>query len=147
VVRQDPHGDSNDVYSLTYQFKDGLILNHRGEHLKNEHGFVCDCTAFGQTGYLETGYAGYVKLHGGKEPYEGGQVVDLYPQGAIRNIAAFHRDIVGGVYDNVTLEPSINANLAVILGREAAARNGAMTWDALMQENRRIEADLTGLTA
>jgi hypothetical protein len=74
-------------------------------------------------------------------------VVDLYPQGAIRNIAAFHRDIVGGVYDNVTLEPSINANLAVILGREAAARNGAMTWDALMQENRRIEADLTGLTA
>ncbi len=147
VVRQDPHGDANDVYSLTYQFKDGLILNHRGEHLKNEHGFVCDCTAFGQTGYLETGYAGHVKLHGGKEPYEGGQVVDLYPQGALRNIAAFHRDIVGGVYDNATLEPSINANLAVILGREAAAKNGTMTWEALMQENRRIEADLTGLTA
>ncbi|HDP34825.1 MAG TPA: Gfo/Idh/MocA family oxidoreductase [Candidatus Hydrogenedentes bacterium] len=145
IVRNDPHGDSHDVYSLTYQFKDGLILNHRGEHLKNEHGFKCECIAFGQTGYLEAGYSSHVRLHGGVEPYEGGQVVDLYPQGAIRNIETFHESIVNGVYDNPTLEPSINANLAVILGREAAAKKTSMTWDELMRENRKIEVDTTGL--
>lgn len=146
TVRENPHGDSNDVYSLTYQFKNGLLLNHRGEHLKNEHGFVCDCTAFGQTGYLETGYAGHVKLYGGKEPWEGGQVVDLYPQGAIRNIDTFHKNIVNGVYDNPTLEPSINANLTVILGRDAALGNSSLTWEEMLKENKRIEPDLTGLT-
>jgi myo-inositol 2-dehydrogenase / D-chiro-inositol 1-dehydrogenase len=146
MLRDQPHGDSHDLYSLTYQFKNGLVLNHRGEHLRNEHKFSSDCTAYGQTGFLETGYSKEVRLLGGKEPYEGGQVVDLYPQGAIRNIATFHQSIVNGVYDNPTLEPSINANLAVILGREAAAKNGAMTWDELLKENRRIEVDMSGLT-
>lgn len=146
IVRKDPHGDSRDVYSLTYQFKDGLVLNHRGEHLKNEHGFVCDCTAFGQHGYMETGYTGHVQVYGGKEPYEGGKVEDLYQQGAIRNIDAFHKNITAGVYDNPTLEPSINSNLAVILGREAAARNSMLTWEELLKENKPVKADLTGLT-
>lgn len=146
LVRENPNSDSHDVYSLTYQFQNGLVLNHRGEHLKNENKFKCECTAYGQSGYLETSYSGEVKMAGGKEPYAGGQVVDLYPQGAIRNIATFHKSIIEGVYDNPTLEPSINANLAVILGRDAAAKNGAMTWDELLKENRRIEVDMSGLT-
>ncbi len=145
IARNDPHGDSHDVYSLTYRFKNGLILNHRGEHLKNEHGFLCECVAYGQTGHLETSYSGQVRLLGGREPYDGGQVVDLYPQGALRNIAAFHQSIVEGTYDNPTLEPSVNAALAAILGREAALKNTSLTWEELLQENRRLEVNTDGL--
>ena len=35
IGRSDPHGDSHDVFSVTYEFPNGMILNHRGEHLKN----------------------------------------------------------------------------------------------------------------
>jgi predicted dehydrogenase len=50
--KPEPHGDTCDVYSITYQFEDGLILNHRGEHINNTHGFMCNCFAFGQYGYI-----------------------------------------------------------------------------------------------
>ena len=52
-----------------------------------------------------------------------------------------------GVYDNPTIEPSVNATLATILGREAARRRTKLTLDELLHENRRLEPDLTGLTA
>ncbi len=145
LVRNEPHSDSHDVYSLTYEFKNGLVLNHWGEHLKNHHYFKCECAAFGQTGYLEAGYSGQVKIHGGAKPFEGGPVEDLYPRGAMRNIETFHKSIINGVYDNPTLEPSVNANLTVILGREAATRNTSLTWEDLLRENRRLEVDTTGL--
>ncbi|MHC4435069.1 MAG: Gfo/Idh/MocA family protein, partial [Planctomycetota bacterium] len=41
TARNNPHGDAADVYSLTYQFDDGLIQNHREEHLRNTNGFNC----------------------------------------------------------------------------------------------------------
>ena len=146
IVRREAHGDSHDVYSITFPFKNGVILNHRGEHLKNGHGFNCECTAYGQTGYLESGYTGHVRMHGGANPYEGGPVEDLYVQGALRNIDTFHTSIINGVYDNPTLEPSVNANLAAILGREAASKKTTITWDELIRQNRRLEVDTTGLT-
>lgn len=145
IARKEAHGDSHDVYSLTYRFKNGLILNHRGEHLKNEHQFNCECIAYGQTGWLETGYSGQVKMYGGVEPYEGGQVLDLYQQGALRNIDTFHQSIMNRQYDNPTLEPSVNANLAVILGRDAALRNDSLTWEAMLKENKALTVNTNGL--
>ena len=145
IVRADPHGDSHDVYSLTYTFQDGLILNHRGEHLKNRFGFLCECNAHCQDGHLETGYTGQVKILGIKTGYRGGKVEALYPRGAERNIATFHDNIVTGVYGNPTVEPSVNATLTTILGREAARRKTELTWEQIMQENESLPPDLNGL--
>ncbi len=73
--------------------------------------------------------------------------MDLYPSGARRNIDTFHKCVTDGLYDNPTVEPSVNATLATILGREAAHRRTRLTLDELLRENRRLEADLTGLRA
>ena len=145
LVRADAHGDSHDVYSLTYEFANGLILNHRGEHLKNRFEFRCDCFAQGRDGYLETGYTTRVRILGNRTGYRGGDVVNLYPAGAERNIATFHRCVTEGRYDNPTVEPSVSATLATILGREAARRRTKLTLDEVIRENRRLEPDLSGL--
>ena len=147
VVRNAPHGDSHDVYSITYEFGDGLVLNHWGEHLHNNHGFRCECAAYCQDGHLDTSYSGSVGMEGVRTSWEGGQVVDLYPQGAIRNIAEFHRCVCAGDCANVTVAPSVDATLTTMLGRDAAERKTRITWKEMMTEQRRIEPDLSGLTA
>ncbi|MBC8468261.1 MAG: Gfo/Idh/MocA family oxidoreductase [Planctomycetes bacterium] len=147
IVRRQPHGDSHDVYSVTFEFADGLILNHRGEHLKNRFEFRCDCFAQGRDGYLETGYTGRVRILGNIGGYRGGEVVNLYPSGAERNIDTFHKCVSNGIYENPTVEPSVNSTLSAILGREAAERNTKLTWDEVIRENKRLEVDFTGLKA
>lgn len=147
IARDDPHGDSHDVYSLTYEFPNGLILNHRGEHLKNRFDFHCECVAHCQNGYLETAYFGRTRMLGISTGWAGGDVVELYAQGARRNIATFHDSITKGDTSNPTAEPGVTATLATILGREAAVRGARLTWDEMMKENKRVEPDLSGLTA
>ncbi|MCP4455968.1 MAG: Gfo/Idh/MocA family oxidoreductase [Planctomycetes bacterium] len=144
-MRRNPHGDSHDVYSLTYEFANGIILNHRGEHLKNYHEFRSDCLAQGPDGYLETGYTSQVRSLAKSGGYRGGKVENLYRAGAERNIDAFHKSVINGHVDDPTVEPSVNATLATILGREAAARKTRLTWATLLKENKRIEPDLSGL--
>ena len=147
IVRADPHGDSHDAYSLTYEFANGLVLNHRGEHLRNRSEFRCECIAQGQDGWLESGYTSRVRILGNRAPWRGGDVVNLYRAGAERNIAAFHKAVLAGDASNPTIEPSIDATLVTILGREAARRRTKLTLDELIRENRRLEPDLTGLKA
>jgi len=147
IVRADPHGDSHDVFSITYEFANGLILNHRGEHLKNRSEFRSDCVAQGQDGYLETGYTSRVRILGNRTGYRGGDVVELYPRGAERNIDTFHKCVTQSRYDNPTVEPSINATLATILGREAGRRRAKLTLNEVLKEDRRLEPNLTGLKA
>lgn len=145
VARHDPHGDSHDVYSITYEFADGLIINHRGEHLRNRFDFHCDCVAHCQDGYLETAYNGKVFMSGIRTGWRGGEVENLYDRGARLNIAAFHDAVRNGVCDNPTVTPGIAATLATILGREAALRKSRVTWEEMIAEQRRIEPDLSGL--
>ncbi len=145
IVRRTPHGDSHDVYSLTYEFANSLILNHRGEHLKNHHGFRSDCLAQGPDGYIETGYTSQVRSLANSGGYRGGKVENLYRAGAQRNIDTFHKSVINGNTTNPTVEPSVNATLATILGREAALERTRLTWTDLLKQNKRIEPDLTGL--
>jgi len=57
-------------------------------------------------------------------------------------------DCTRGSYNTViTIDPSINATLTTILGREAARRRTKLTLDEVLRENRRLEPDLTGLKA
>jgi myo-inositol 2-dehydrogenase/D-chiro-inositol 1-dehydrogenase len=147
IGRSDPHGDSHDVFSVTYEFQNGIILNHRGEHLKNRSEFRSDCFAQGNDGFLETGYTSRVRILGNRTGWRGGDVVELYPRGAERNIDAFHKAVTTGDTTNPTIEPSINSTLTTILGREATRRRTKLTLEELLKENRRLEPDLKGLKA
>lgn len=145
IGRPDPHGDSHDLYSITFEFADGTIMNHVGSHIVAP--FHVRCVAYGQTGAMEIGYVGRAFVRDGSEPYEGGAVDDLYPAGAIRNIAVFHRAITAGDWANPTVEPSVNSTLATILGREAGRRRARLTMDELLRANERLTVDLRGLKA
>ncbi len=146
TVRDNPHGDTADVYSISYGFDDGLVQNHRGEHLRNTHGFTCNCIAYGQDGFAQIGYQGQASLRSNKGGYRGGEVKDLYVSGITRNLDRFEKEIRQQQYDNPTVQPSVNSTLATILGREAGKRNAIVTWDEMIAEGHRIEPDLTGLT-
>jgi len=144
-IKPDSHGDTNDVYSITYRFEDGLILNHRGEHVRNTHGFAANCVAYGQYGYAEINYEGNAGIRGNKGGYKGGEISGLYGEGISRNLDVFARNIADGIYDNPTAQSGVNSTLATILGREAGKKNGLVMWDDLIAANEKIEPDLSGL--
>jgi len=145
VGKSDAHGDTAYVYSLTYQFENGLIMNHQGEHLGNTKGFSCGCFAYGPEGYLEANYEGKAWIHGKRKTYRGGKVTNLYVEGIKRNLDKFYNGIVSGMYDNPTVQSSVNSTLAAILGRQASQRNTMLTWDEMVKENEKLEVDFTGL--
>ncbi|MDP6544251.1 MAG: Gfo/Idh/MocA family oxidoreductase [Phycisphaerae bacterium] len=145
VCKSGANGDTNLVYSLTFQFKDGLFLNHRGEHLRNSTRFAADCMAHCERGYIDTEYGGAVKMFGRGVKFNGGKVVGLYGNGAKRNVAKFHECITKGDCSNPTVKPSIDATLTTILGREAAAKRRTVTWAEMIKANKKVPVDLTGL--
>ena len=50
-----------------------------------------------------------------------------------------------GHFENGTVQRSVDGVLTCILGREAAARKMRLTMDELLNENQKLEVDLTGL--
>ena len=145
-MRENPHGDSHDTFSLLLEFADGLVINHRGKHLNNLSGFDVTCEIQGQTGHAQTGYGGQAFLKSRENSYTG-QVEGLYEAGAVRNIAAFHRNIVEGHFENPTVPRAVDGALATILGREAAAQRTKLAMEQLLKANKRLELDLRGLKA
>jgi myo-inositol 2-dehydrogenase / D-chiro-inositol 1-dehydrogenase len=147
IARKDPHGDSPDTNSVTLEFADGLILSHECKHHQTTgNNDFCGCVVYGQGAFMEGRYTGKTWLHGVKTAYKGGETTSMYLDGAVRNIATFHKNISGGVFDNVTVGPSVNSALTCILARDAAARRTKLTWDEMIRENKHIEVDLRGLT-
>ena len=144
-VKLNKNGDTNDVYSVTYQFDNGLIMNHRGEHMRNTHGFTCDCAAYGSEGYANISYRGQTILRGNKGGYRGGDVGNLYVNGIHRNLDKFEKAVREQDYANDTLHRSVDSTLTTILGRQAGMKNGTVTWDEMIEENEKFEVDLTGL--
>jgi predicted dehydrogenase len=146
IARPGPHGDSHDVFSLTFEFADGLIVSHRGKHLNNQTGFDVAVQIQGQTGHAQIGYGGKVFVKGPQNGYNG-DVQNPYEAGAVRNIATFHKNIAEGDCANPTVRRSIDGALTTILGREAGLRRTRVTMAELLAENRRLEVDLSGLRA
>ena len=144
-IKPDSHGDTNDCYSITYQFENGLILNHHGEHVRNIHGKGAHCTAYGQYGYAEINYGGNAGIRGNKGGYKGGEIKNLYREGISRNLDIFHKNITEGNYENPTAKSGVNSTLTTILGREAGKKNAKVMWDDLIAANQKIQPDLTGL--
>jgi len=147
ISRPDPHGDSHDVYGITYEFADGLIWTHTGRHANGTTGPddpLATCEFLGSA-YMKIGYGGRALIRGGTRHYAGGTIDDLYKAGAVRNIAAFHQNVAAGNFANDTMHLAVASCLATILAREACLRKGRLTMDELRKENRKIEVDLSGL--
>lgn len=149
TTRPDPHGDSHDLFAITYEFADGLLWNHTGRHVDGTVGPedpLATCEFLGQA-YMKIGYGGRALIRGGGISYPGGSIDDLYRAGAVRNIATFHQQVCEGDSSNPTVPMAIASCLATILGREAAARKVRLTMEELVRENKALTLDLTSLKA
>ena len=149
TARPNPHGDSHDMYGITYEFDDGLLWTHTGRHAKGTTGPedpLATCEFLGDA-YMIIGYGGKALIRGGPKHYPGGSIDNLYEAGAGRNIATFYRNVTQADCTNETVPLAIDSCLATLLAREACLRKGRMTMQELLQANRRLEVDLKGLKA
>jgi len=147
TYRPNPHGDRTDVCSVVYECADGTIWTHVTQALDNSFDVTSlSASFFGMkaTGHLR--YGGKVYVRGGDKHYAG-QMGSVYTEGAVRNIASFHRSITEGHFENASVQRAVDGHLTGILGREAAARRTKVTMEELLKENKRLEVDLKGLKA
>lgn len=149
IARANPHGDSHDMFGITFEFADGLIWTHSGRHARGQTGPddpLATCEFLGDA-YMKIGYGGRALIRGGAQHYGGGTIDNLYQAGAVRNIATFYKDVTQGNFANETVRMAIDSCLATILAREACLCKGRLTMEELRKENRQIEVNLAGLKA
>jgi predicted dehydrogenase len=139
-----PEGSIWDHFAVDYEFPDGFVLSFTAIQsipgVKDE----IRCRAFGSDGVIDTDYFGDVWIKGNK-PFEGGSTGNLYTTGAVTNILEFYANIANGDFTNATVAPSVRSNLTAVMARIAGYRRGEVTWNQMMSEAERLEANLTGL--
>ena len=146
IGRPNAHGDARGVCSVVFDYADGLVHNHIGQAVPNLADGGLACRILGTTANATLTYSGKSFIRGGPMQFSG-EVVNLYNDGIVRNVATFHDKITQNRCDNTDLHYAIDGTLTCILGREAAARRVCLTMDALLKENKKLEVDLHGLQA
>ena len=141
--RHRSYGTCWDHFSVLYQFPNEVEVTFHAKQLGQGMDDIL-CRVYGSEGTIDTNYFGAVSIRGNL-PYKGGDVVNLYREGAQTNIEYFHQSILNGRYANATVAPSVRSNLTTILGRTAAYQNREVTWDQMMQANEKFVTDLKGL--
>lgn len=141
-----PPGSIWDHFSVNYEFANGVPLSFTCVQTIPEMRDEITCRAYGSEGYFFGDYFGNVWIRG-NEPFPGGNVGNLYTDGAVTNILEFHQAILAGRCDNPTVAPSVRSNLTAVLGREAGYRGGELTFAELLKAGTKLEFDLGGLKA
>lgn len=144
ICRTDPHGDSHDVCSVIYEYANGAVHNHFGEALGNQTTGELSCRVHGVNGNALLNYWGKATMRSSDDAFSS-EVENLYDSGVVRNIASFYLQVTENRFQNDTVRRAVDGVLACVLGREAAARHSRLTMDELIQENKRLELDLTEL--
>ncbi len=141
-----PVGTCNDHFALLFEYPNKVGITFSSKQFEG-HGTQPDGIRnrmFGSKGVLETQYGGQVIIRG-ENFYRGGKSPAIYKDGAIVNIATFHKSIVEGTYDNPTVAPSVRSNLVTILGRTAAYTGRKVTWRKLVRSTEKLDANLKGV--
>lgn len=139
-------GNCFDTFSVVFQYPDNVGITFSSRQFEG-HGTQPDGIRnrmFGTKGVLETQYGGKVFIRG-KNFWKGGSSPQIYQQGAVSNIAAFHAHIRSGDCQNISVPPSVRSNLMTILGRTAAYTGQVVQWDQLLKSSERLDPGLKGL--
>ena len=146
IARPEPRGgDSPDVFSVIFEYEDGLVHDHFSQHLPNRTPGELSFKAFSYTGHAVINYWGSSAYEIRGQKRIEGAVENLYEAGAMRNIAAFYKAVLEGPYDNPTVPRAVAGCLTCILGREACLRGQRVPMAELLAEKRKLPLDLTGL--
>jgi len=141
-------GTCYDHFAVLFQYPNNVAVTFSSRQFEG-HGTQPEGIRnrmFGSKGVLETEYGGQVLIRG-ENFYHGGKTTEIYKQGAVNNIATFHKNIADGNYDNPTVEPSVRSNLVTILGRTAAYQVRKVTWYEIIRSKIKLDANLRGLKA
>ena len=133
----------NDHFGVIFSFPKEVLVNFTGTQFGTGYSDI-GCRMFGPQGTIDTHYFGIVQIVGHKS-YQGGKLKNLYADGAISNIAAFHTAIGKGDYSNATVPPSVRSNLTTILGRTAAYKKAEVTWDEMIRAGEKLDYSMAGL--
>ena len=146
TYRPKPQSDSHDLWFITYECPNGVRWSHQSVYIPNllPEGLSCQLSGVEEASAQIT-YFGKSFLLGGDQHYAGGQVKDLYPAGAQRNVNTFYELITQSKCANETVSRAVDGTLTAILGREAATRRTKLTMDELIKENRKLELDTKDL--
>ncbi len=141
-----PVGTCNDHFALLFEYPNKIGITFSSRQIEG-HGTQPEGIRnrmFGSNGVLETEYGGQVIIRG-ENFYRGGKSPGIYKDGAVVNIATFHKDILDGNYENPTVEPSVRSNLITILGRTSAYTGEKVMWAHLVKSTEKLDANLKGL--
>ncbi|MFB0552879.1 MAG: Gfo/Idh/MocA family protein [Phycisphaerae bacterium] len=143
-----PVGTCNDHFTLVFEYPNKIGITFSSRQIEG-HGTQPEGIRnrmFGSKGVLETEYGGQVIIRG-ENFYRGGKSPGIYKDGAVTNIATFHKDITGGNFNNPTVAPSVRSNLVTILGRTAAYTGRKVSWKRLLKSQEKLDANLKGAKA
>jgi predicted dehydrogenase len=143
--KRETAGTCWDHFAVIYYFPNDLVVSFNS----HQSGYGYDdimCRVYGLKGTADTHYFGNVTVKA-TEFHSDGSVGALYGDGVITNIATFRDNITKGDYANPTVPASVRSNLATILGRMAAYKNGVVTWQEMMRAKEKFAPDLKGLKA
>jgi len=146
--RADAILSGHDTVHCVMQLDDGTIWTHQHQSLNNRcmltNGGGLVALFHGISASATLTYSGTALLRGGPKQWSG-PVDNPYPNGVIRNVAQFYKDITEGNFENPTVARSVDSHLTSILMREASYRNGRLTMDELLKENKKLEFNCSGL--
>jgi predicted dehydrogenase len=143
-----PVGTCWDHFALLFEYPNNVGITFSSRQIEG-HGTQPSGIRnrmFGSKGVLETEYGGQVIIRG-QNFYRGGRSPGIYQEGAVVNIATFHKSITGGNFDNPTVAPSVRSNLLTVLGRTAAYEKRKVTWKEMLSKGEKLDANLKGLKA
>lgn len=139
-------GDCWDHFAVIFTFPMDVLVSFASKQVGAGIDDIM-CRVYGFKGFADTHYFGKVMVRATDDLFNGGEMTNLYSEGAVNNIATFHRSILGGDFSNPTVAPSVRSNLTTILGRTAAYRRAEVTWEQMMKTNEQWEVSLKGLKA
>ncbi len=135
-----------DHFAVLYSFPNDVLTTFSSKQVGHGYDDIL-CRVYGTEGTADTHYFGEVWVRSKEDGYNGGKLANLYTDGAVNNIAAFHRAITEGDVSNPTVAPSVRSNLTTILGRTAAYEKGEVTWAEMMRRGERLDFPLNRLKA
>ena len=134
-------GDCWDHFIVAFEYPDGINVDFSG--LQCAVRFNADLCArvYGSKGTIDTHYGGPVQVTSPEDKWPGGVTTNIYQDGAVANIRIFCDAVATGkVINNMAV--SVASNLTCILGRMAAYRQTAVTWDEMMADTAPIDLQL-----
>ncbi len=135
-------GDAWDHFAVNYRYPGGVDATFSSHQLTGRFSDLC-VRCFGLKGCADTHYGGLLRVVADDpaKNWTGSEKDDTFTGGCIANIKNFVESIRAGQPVN-NAAVAVESNLTGILGRMAAYRGGAVTWEEMMQSTEKWEAPL-----